>query len=67
LRIVERFTRRGDEILYDITLEDPDVFVEPWVMPTRILRPFGGDGIIPERSYCEIYDTQEAVTNQLRH
>jgi len=67
LRIVERFTRKGDEIVYDITLEDPDVFVEPWVMPTRILRPFGGDGIIAERSYCEIYDTQEAVTNQLRH
>jgi hypothetical protein len=35
-------------------------------MPTRVLRPFGGDGIIPERSYCEIYEA-EAITNQLRH
>ena len=66
MRIVEKFTRKGDEILYDITIEDPDVFVEPWVMPTRILRPFGGDGIIPERAHCEIYE-QEAITNQLRH
>ncbi|HEY6508109.1 MAG TPA: hypothetical protein VIY56_08840 [Vicinamibacterales bacterium] len=66
MRIVERFTRNGNEILYDITIEDPDVFVEPWVMPTRTLRPFGGDGIIPERSYCEIYEA-EAITNQLRH
>ena len=66
MRIVEKFTRKGDEILYDITIEDPDVFVEPWVMPTRILRPFGGDGIIPERANCEIYE-QEAITNQLRH
>ena len=66
MRIVEKFTRKGDEILYDITVEDPDVFVEPWVMPTRILRPFGGDGIIPERANCEIYE-QEAITNQLRH
>ena len=66
MRIVEKFTRRGDEIMYDITIEDPDVFVEPWVMPTRILRPFGGDGIIPERAHCEIYE-QEAITNQLRH
>jgi hypothetical protein len=66
-RIIEKFTRKGDEIFYDITIEDPDVFVEPWVMPTRILRPFGGDGIIPERSFCEIYDVQEAITNQLRH
>jgi len=66
MRIVERFTRKGNEISYDITIEDPDVFVEPWVMPTRTLRPFGGDGIIPERSYCEIYE-EEAITNQLRH
>ena len=43
MHIVEKFTRKGDEILYDITIEDPDVLVEPWVMPTRILRPFGGD------------------------
>ena len=41
MHIVEKFTRKGDELLYDITVEDPDVFVEPWVMPTRILRPFG--------------------------
>ena len=66
MHIVERFTRKGDELFYDITIEDPDVFVEPWVMPTRILRPGGGDGIIPERAHCEIYET-EAITNQLRH
>ena len=32
LHIVEKFTRKGDEILYEITIEDPDVLVEPWVM-----------------------------------
>jgi hypothetical protein len=67
MHVIERFTRKGDELFYDITIEDPDVLVEPWVMPTRVLRPFGGDGIIPERSYCEIYDAQETITNQLRH
>jgi hypothetical protein len=41
-------------------------FVEPWVMPTRILRPGNGDGLIPERAYCEVYETGE-ITNQLRH
>ena len=66
MHVVERFTRKGDELFYDITIEDPDVLVEPWVMPTRILRPGGGDGIIPERAHCEIYET-EAITNQLRH
>jgi hypothetical protein len=63
---VEKFTRKGDELFYDITVEDPDVFVEPWVMPTRVLRPFGGDAIVAERANCEVYETGE-ITNQLRH
>jgi hypothetical protein len=66
MHIVEKLTRVGNEIRYDMTIEDPDVLVEPWVMPTRILRPAGGDGIIPERANCEVYD-QGNVTSQLRH
>jgi hypothetical protein len=27
MHIVEKFTRKGDEILYEITIEDPDVLV----------------------------------------
>jgi hypothetical protein len=53
------------EALY---LEDPDSFVEPWVMPTRILRPAGGDAaIIAERAHCEAYEQGDVITNQLRH
>src|SRR6187399_3227643 len=66
MRIVEKFTRKGNEIVYELTIEDPDVFVEPWVMPTRVLRPFGGDAIVAERANCEVYETGE-ITNQLRH
>jgi len=68
LHIVEKFTRKGDEILYEITLEDPDVLVEPWVMPPRTLRLTGAPdaGLVAERSYCEIYEA-DAITNQLRH
>jgi hypothetical protein len=67
MHIIEKLTRVGNELRYDITVEDPESFVEPWVMPTRILRPAGGDGgIIAERAHCEIYET-EAITNQLRH
>ena len=30
---------------YDMTIEDPEVFIEPWVMPTRVLlAQGGGDG-----------------------
>jgi hypothetical protein len=66
MHIIEKLTRVGNEIRYDMTVEDPDDFVEPWVMPTRILRQGFGDGIIPERANCELYD-QKDVTTQLRH
>jgi hypothetical protein len=70
MHIIEKLTRVGNELRYDMTIEDPEVFVEPFVMPTRILRQggggFGGDGIQAERSYCEVYEDGN-VTNQLRH
>ncbi len=66
MRIIERLTRVGNEIRYEMTIEDPEAFVEPWVMPTRILRAGRGEGLQPERSYCEAYEEGEAVT-QLRH
>ena len=45
--------------------EDPVYFVEPWVWPTRVLRPGFGDGIQAERSYREMYE-EGNVTSQLR-
>jgi hypothetical protein len=68
MHIVEKFTRKGDEILYEITIDDPDVFVEPWVMPARTLRLNGAAdaGLVAERSYCEVYETGAIVT-QMRH
>jgi len=68
MHIVEKFTRKGDEILYEITIEDPDVFVEPWVMPPRTLRLNGAAdaGLVAERAYCEVYETND-ISTQLRH
>jgi hypothetical protein len=68
MRIVEKFTRKGNEILYEITVEDPDVLVEPWVMPPRTLRLNGAAdaGLVPERAYCEVYE-EGKFTTQMRH
>jgi hypothetical protein len=68
MHVVEKFTRKGDEILYEITIEDPDVLVEPWVMAPRTLRLNRAPdaGIVPERAYCEVYE-EGNVTTQLRH
>ncbi len=45
MHIVEKFTREGDAIIYDVTLEDPEVLAEPLVFPTRVIRrQHGRDG-----------------------
>ena len=68
MHIVEKFTRKGDEIFYEITVEDPDVFVEPWVMPPRTLRinRTADAGLAAERAHCEVYEEGNFAT-QLRH
>jgi hypothetical protein len=66
MHIIEKLTRVGNELRYDMTIEDPEVFVEPWVRPTRVLRLGDGDGIQAERAFCEVYE-EGNVTTQLRH
>ena len=68
MHVVEKFTRKGDEILYEVTVDDPDVLLEPWVMQPRTLRLNGAAdaGIVPERAFCEVYETGHIVT-QARH
>jgi len=70
MHIVERLTRVGNEIRYDMTIEDPEVLLEPWVMPTRILTAAQGpaaDRIPSERANCEVYEDDNNVTSQVRH
>jgi hypothetical protein len=69
MHIVERLTRVGNELRYDMTIEDPEVLLEPWVMPTRVLAAAQGpaaDRIPSERANCEVYE-DENVTSQVRH
>jgi len=68
MRVVEKFTRKGDEVLYEVTVEDRDVLVEPWEMAPRTLRlnPGRDAGLIPERAYCQVYETGN-ISTQIRH
>jgi len=66
MHMIEKLTRVGNELHYDMMIEDPVYFIEPWVMPTRVLRAGGGDGIVAERRDCEVYETGR-ITTQLRH
>ncbi len=68
MRVVERFTRQGDALLYDVTVEDPEVLTEPWVIPTRTLRlnPNPEAGLVRERGNCEVYELKN-ISSQIRH
>jgi hypothetical protein len=68
MHVVERLTRQGDQIRYEVTVDDPEVLVEPWVMTPRTLRlnPNSEAGLLPERGNCEVYETKN-ITSQIRH
>ena len=69
MHIIEKITRVGNELRYDMTIEDPESFIEPWVMPTRVLplvEQQGGGGLLQERANCEVYE-EGNETSQVRH
>ena len=66
MRVVEKFTRTGNQLVYDVTVEDPEVLVEPWVMPTRRMTLGGNNTIIAERGSCTESEHKEVAT-QMRH
>ena len=59
MHVVEQFTRQGDALLYDVTVEDPEVLAEPWVLPTRVVARNANPnaGLIRERGNCEVHET----------
>ena len=67
LRVIERFRRDGDTLHYQVTVEDPEVLLEPWMMNAQVVR-LNADptASIPEGVPCHDYD--EAVTvSRIRH
>ena len=78
MKVTERFTRKGDQMLYEVTVEDPDVLLQPWKL-TPMLRTLAGSGgggpgagfgrpglVGAERGNCEVYETGN-IASQIRH
>jgi hypothetical protein len=38
LHVRERWTRKGNELIYEATVEDPVMFTKPWIMPPQKTR-----------------------------
>jgi hypothetical protein len=68
MHVVERLTRRGNEIRYEVTVDDPEVLAEPWVMTPRTLTLNANPDaeLVAERGNCEVYETKN-ITSQIRH
>jgi hypothetical protein len=68
MHVVERLTRQGNQIRYEVTVDDPEVLVEPWVMTPRTLtlNPNPDAGLLPERGNCEVYELK-SISSQIRH
>jgi len=66
MRVVEKFTRTGNQMLYEVTVDDPVVLAEPWVMNPRTLRISDRPTIIAERGSCTDGELEE-VSTQIRH
>ncbi|MBT5032747.1 MAG: hypothetical protein HOM55_10685, partial [Proteobacteria bacterium] len=59
LHVVERYTRTGpDHMLYEVTIEDPEVFTEPWQMSMPLYRRLETDVRVLE---YECYALAEAA------
>jgi hypothetical protein len=75
MKVYERFTRKGDEMLYEVTVEDPDVLLQPWKQNPMLMTLAGSGGaqgfgdptlVGTERGNCESYEDEDIVT-QIRH
>ena len=66
MRVIEKFTRTGNQMRYEVTIEDPDVLLQPWVMPERTLRLSPTNAIVAERGSCTETEHNE-VSTQYRH
>ena len=70
LHIVERFRREGDVLHYAVTVQDPEVLLEPWVLPDSeiSLNANPNAGFIAESEPCSEYEAEElAAGSHIRH
>jgi hypothetical protein len=63
MHVVERFTRVGNSLKYEVTVEDPKVLTRPWVKnPTLMLLNTDPNAALEEDPPCVERDTSHLVT-----
>lgn len=54
MKVTERFTRTGDLLFYNFTVDDPDVLLEPWTQGTLVMRLMPANGRVVEGDPCVV-------------
>jgi hypothetical protein len=63
LHVVEKLTREGDSIRWEITVEDPKMFTKPWVIQRTLVMGIKG-GHVLEEPPCIEHDSGHLVNNE---
>jgi hypothetical protein len=65
MRVTERYTRTGDVLTWEVTIDDPEAFLEPWVWNPWYLRVDPDpDAAIREQAPCKDYDRAHLNTER---
>jgi hypothetical protein len=65
MKVTERFTRVGDTIRWDVTVEDPEMFLQPWVWnPWYVRVDPNPQADIVEEQPCRDTSREHTVTNE---
>ena len=68
LHVVERLRREGDRIHYQVTIEDPEVFLEPWTMNSIDLKVDSNPkATISEATPCNMEYDKGTIVGRNRH
>jgi hypothetical protein len=59
--VTERLFLYGEDLVYQVIVDDPNVLVEPWTMPPRIVSPDGLE--LQESAPCIEEDSQYFLTD----
>ena len=65
MRVTERYTRTGDVLKWDIKVDDPEMFLEPWVWDPWYLRVHSDpEAEINEAAPCRDYNSKHLNTER---
>jgi hypothetical protein len=64
MKVTERLWKVGENLAYQVIVEDPKVLAEPWVQPVRLIKP--SDEPLTESPPC-IEDDFHRLTNKDHH